>query len=86
MLYEKPKVTIDLDEYNELIKLKEAASSDETLLMAKQVVATIVNNRGDLPKSVEHLKYQKIKIVVINSGTSVDGIGAENIIIEKIKP
>ena len=84
MTRDKPKVTIDLEEYNELIQLKSAQSSDEKVITAKIVIAAILNNRTDTRGTVEELKRLGIDFGVTQISSMSDGrITADNIYFNK---
>lgn len=64
MAHDKPKVTIDLEEYNELLREKESLKGDEYVTMAKTAMASFLNNRLDPARSKEDLKRQGIIFTV----------------------
>jgi len=84
MAYDKPKVTIDLDEYNELLAEKNRIIGDEFVLLARTVIATLLNNQMNPRKAEEDLKSLGIGFFVNESMTSVGRILPENISIFKI--
>lgn len=62
MAFDKPKVTIDLDEYNSLHEEIKTLKLETNELMYKQVIAELINCRGDLRNAVTTL--EKLKILV----------------------
>lgn len=85
MAYDKPKVTIDLEEYNELLSEKNRSSSDEFVLMAKKVIASFLNNRNDVKSTMADLQKQGIAFFVsAPTHSMVDKISHEHVGISKI--
>jgi len=83
MNYDKPKVTIDLEEYNSLIEEKNRLSGDEYVLMAKTVLAVFMNSNFNVQKAQDELFRLNIVFAIINTGTT-HIISPENIVISKI--
>jgi len=83
-MYDKPKVTIDLDEYNSLLDEKNRIVGDEYVNMAKIVIASLLNNRMDARRTSDELKAKGISFI-LNTGLSDMPISPDNIIIMKIK-
>lgn len=50
MAHDKPKVTIDLEEYAELLEKTKTVNVDATILGLKTVIASMVNNRMDMQR------------------------------------
>lgn len=73
MAYDKPKVTIDLDEYNELIE-KSKITVEDTVLMAKEIVLSFVETRGDINAAVNQINHKGIKISIPNLGTRTGSV------------
>jgi hypothetical protein len=84
MPYDKPKVTIDLDEYQELLKLKEEVRGDEFVTMAKIVIATIFNEKQNPTQISSSLRQFGINFFVHGNGMGYGIITPENVHIEKI--
>ena len=84
MAYDKPKVTIDLDEYSELIEKAKTVNADEFIQDAKIVIATFLNSKLNPGQTTEILKRNNIAFAI------TDTMGGElkpsNIIIKKISP
>lgn len=84
MAYDKPKITIDLDEYNDLKKREQDFNSDEYVVAAKKVIAAFITARFNFNQTAELLKRDGIKFVV--SGQSAVILDENNIFIEKLTP
>lgn len=83
MAYDKPKVTIDLDQYNELIEIKQKANSEDNLLMAKQILISIIRAEFRPERFKDFLLEYNIGIVTPQTlGYSFD---IENVAIKRIK-
>jgi len=75
MGYDKPKVTIDLEEYNELKSMvnqlrNEAADSDAALY--KKAIFHSLNCRGSLADTVEACKRDGVYLTYLDIGTARD--------------
>lgn len=81
--YDKPKVTIDLDEYNELNRKIKALSDDSLLVMHKEVIAAILNSRNDRAAFALQLRQKNIYFQLVNTEMSRH-VETSNIVIEKI--
>jgi hypothetical protein len=68
MNYSEPKITIDLKEYNDLIEFKNSINEDQIQIAAKKVVSTIINNNGDLIRSIKELGDKGIIITINHTG------------------
>lgn len=84
MPYDKPKVTIDLEEYQELLKLKDEISGDEFVTMAKIVIATVLNEKQNPAQISSSLRHLGINFFVHGYGNGYGMITPENVHIEKI--
>jgi hypothetical protein len=86
MAYDKPKVTIDIEEYNSLIDEKNKLSSDEYVTMAKTAMAAFMNHRGNINDIVYDLKKAGIAFYVHypDDSSGNDRLTAKNISISKI--
>jgi hypothetical protein len=84
MAYDKPKVTIDLEEYNSLLDERNRIVGDEYIMLAKTVIATLINSQFHIPKSSEELKRHGIAFFVSNSFSTNSKVSPENVIIAKI--
>ena len=82
MAYDKPKVTIDLEEYNSLLDEKNRIVGDEYSVLAKTVIATLVNCNFNLVMASEELKRVGIMFFVNNMTGRVT---SEAVCIAKIK-
>jgi hypothetical protein len=80
MAYDKPKVTIDLEEYQDLIK----KSKEDSLVLAKTVVCLMLM-AGSKEEAMDRIKSRGIKIRQVNIGGPRTEILPEDIVIEKIK-
>lgn len=69
-MYDKPKITIDLDEYNDLLKLKETVSSDEQIIAAKKVVFSIIRNRGNVEETKRDMAREGIVLAFMSNYSS----------------
>lgn len=66
MAYDKPKVTIDLEEYNELLKQHDKpVVINET--MYKIVIAELINSRGDISRAMHSIKSQGVYFIINNA-------------------
>jgi len=85
-MYDKPKVTIDLEEYNSLLSEKERVKGDELVQMTQTVIASFINNKGEAARTMDDLKRKGI-LFVVNQHASLmsNGILPEHITISKIK-
>jgi hypothetical protein len=81
MSYNTPKVTIDLDEYNELIEKNKVSIPDEALKDAKTVIAMIVNSRFNMQMTRDELARRGISFQVRN--TMGSALTHEDILITK---
>ncbi len=86
MGFDKPKVTIDLEEYQELKDKVNGMNRDEYVLAAKKVIAALLTYNLDVTKTNDKLYRQGIIFnVTSNSATSeVYGIDPDQICISLI--
>lgn len=86
MPFDKPKVTIDLEEYQELKKQEEAIVGDEYVTMAKEVIASFMRNNLNLEKANVELERKGIIFgMSLNHSRGAYGIEAQDIYIVKKK-
>ncbi len=85
MAYDKPKVTIDLEEYNFLKEEKNRIVGDEYVNMAKIVLCALFNSNLNVEKAQKELKDVNILFAVTSDFTRTTGIHPDNILIAKIK-
>jgi hypothetical protein len=67
--YGTPKVTIDLDEYNFLLKKKdelESIGNGNLFFAAKEIIASLINNKYDLSKVSREVSEKGILFSCIN--------------------
>ena len=83
MAYDKPKIFIDLDEYNDLQKLKEI-TVDDTVLMCKEIVRQLILSNGNGTIAMGALIKKGIKMH-ITKDTSVRMEDQLEIFFERIK-
>jgi len=82
MAHDKPKVTIDLAEYQELQEKATDVSSDEFVQDAKLVIATFINCRLSPSQATEALRMHNIAFTITETmGRDVE---PSNIIIKRI--
>lgn len=65
MAYDKPKVQIDLDEYNDLKKQAESFSSNEYVVACKKIISNLIKTRFNLEAAVKMLEREGIVFYVI---------------------
>lgn len=82
--YDKPKVTIDLDEYNDLKEKVNAVTGDEYVQDAKKVIAAFINSRMDIRRTTETLQRQGIQFTIVNQMSDPE-IRPENVVIKRQK-
>lgn len=85
MEFDKPKVTIDLEEYNELIKKVNEYNSDELVINAKKVVLAFSLSGGDMARSIDYLKREKINLYINNGRNTGREVTYNDVVIEQIK-
>jgi hypothetical protein len=86
MPYDKPKITIDFEEYQELKNLETSIVGDEYVNMAKEVVAAFMRNNLNLERA--NLELEKKGIIFgmsVNHSRGTYGIEAKDIYIVKKK-
>lgn len=86
MGYDKPKVTIDLEEYQDLLKIRDGFNSDEYVIAAKKVVASMLNGRGNVNEIHFVLKKENILFSVNADQRYGSAINFNDIVIELINP
>jgi hypothetical protein len=69
--YSKPKVTIDLDEYNNLIKAKNDFNADKYVTAAKKVVFSFMRHNGDWKRASDDLKREGIVFFIKQSNIAM---------------
>ena len=74
MAYAKPIVTIELEEYSELLSLKEGLKGDDFMNMAKEVVVSLINNMMQPEKAINELRSNGIFLVLNNSQMRAGGL------------
>lgn len=82
MAHDKPKVTIDLAEYQELQEKANAVSPDEFVQDAKLVIATFINCRLNQSQTAEALRRRNIAFSIME--TMGGDVEPSNIIIKRI--
>lgn len=70
MAYDKPKVTIDLEEYNNLNKRADSFTSDEYVMNARITIAALLNNQMNIGRTYETLSKEGIAFAVRNLSMS----------------
>lgn len=85
MAYDKPKVTIDLEEYTDLKKQSDAFTFDEYVLNARITIAALLNNQMNIGRTHDVLSREGIRFSVMkpHMSTRID-LCWEDILIEKI--
>lgn len=89
MQFDKPKVTIDLEEYQHLKDRVYGMDTDEMLLAAKEIIAALAMGNNYLGQAMEYLKEKNIAFTVLSSERNFrlgNRLTAEDICISKIKP
>lgn len=84
MSFDKPKVTIDLDEYLSLKERLAQVEGSEMVVMAKKAIYEMVNNRGQIEVVASILR--KDGIYIAHQQYSTKPPSYEDIIIKKINP
>lgn len=85
MAYDKPKVTIDLEEYTDLKKRADSFTSDEYVMNARITIAALLNNKLHVGRTYEVLCREGIKFVVRQiSQSTMRELTWEDIVMEKI--
>ena len=86
MAYDKPKVTIDLQEYNELVKSKED-KKDDWEMMAKVIVLEAFKIAHNAPHQlITALKNRGISVIRRSDSSAADPWDPRNIEITISKP
>lgn len=83
-MYNTPKVTIDLKEYNDLIAARDGLSADEYVVAAKKIVAAMLNRKGDAATVLSDLKKDGI-LFTVSTPPSATSVRPDDIHISKIK-
>lgn len=85
MAYDKPKVTIDLEEYTDLKKRVDSFTSDEYVMNARITIAALLNNQMNIGRTHEVLSREGIRFSVTNPSMSTRReLIWEDVIIEKL--
>jgi len=87
MNFDKPKVTIDLEEYQHLKDRVDGMNADEYVMAAKKVLAALISSRFDIKQARDNLKKENILFAVTNQGSRmIEHVGPDDIVISIIKP
>lgn len=92
MNFDKPKVTIDLEEYQHLKDRVNGMNADEYVVAAKKVLAAFISSRFDINNARDRLKKENILFAVINRSVincgsrTIDDVMPDDISISIIKP
>lgn len=88
MQFDKPKVTIDFEEYQYLKDRIKGVDSDEMIIAAKEVISALLFKHPGVSYVGDHLMKKGIRFYVAPSThwQFGDVISANDIHIEKIKP
>jgi hypothetical protein len=85
MSFDKPKVIIDLDEYQHLKNRIHGMDTDAYVVSAKKIIAALLTCKFDLPKVNDYLNKEGIIFNITSSFTkSVDGVHYDDISIALI--
>lgn len=84
MLFDKPKVFIDLEEYTALKEEAAGVTGNEFVVMAKKVMASFLNNRFNIEAANRELKKEGISLFYTGPANSF--YLPDNITIKKIEP
>lgn len=87
MQFDKPKVTIDLEEYKYLKDRVNGIDNDEYVVAAKKVIAALLMHRSDMHKAYDTLYKEGIIFSVAINSTSThwsEGISPDQISIALI--
>lgn len=70
MNFDKPKVTIDLEEYQYLKDRVVGMDSDAYVIAAKKVVAAVLNSKSNLSTVYEYLSREGIMFSIVNHASA----------------
>jgi len=84
MQFDKPKVTIDLDEYQHLKDRIHGMDTDGYVVAAKKIIAALLTCKGEFSKVHEYLNKEGVMFSIASNNRSVYGIHYDDVSISLI--